>query len=134
MFRNPYADGLIVVVIVLLFFGPKRLPQLGQSLGQGLREFKDVDHRRFVGRRRRRRAARDSTKAAPISRAAPASHDRAGRRRRRRTATALTQLRRQVALTMAKALRPIGHEDRLSIVDHLDELRSRLIVCGASCS
>jgi len=26
-------------------------------------------------------------------------------------------------------LRPIGHEDRLSVVDHLDELRSRLIVC-----
>ena len=32
---------------------------------------------------------------------------------------------------MAKVLRPIGHEDRLSIVDHLDELRSRLIVSGA---
>jgi sec-independent protein translocase protein TatC len=31
---------------------------------------------------------------------------------------------------MAKALRPIGHEDRLSIVEHLDELRSRLVVCG----
>jgi sec-independent protein translocase protein TatC len=31
---------------------------------------------------------------------------------------------------MPKALRPIGHEDRLSVVDHLDELRSRLIVCG----
>ena len=31
---------------------------------------------------------------------------------------------------MPKVLRPIGHEDRLSIVDHLDELRSRLIVCG----
>ena len=29
---------------------------------------------------------------------------------------------------MAKVLRPIGHEDRLSIVDHLDELRSRLFV------
>jgi sec-independent protein translocase protein TatC len=27
-------------------------------------------------------------------------------------------------------LRPIGHEDRLSVVDHLDELRSRLIVCA----
>jgi sec-independent protein translocase protein TatC len=26
-------------------------------------------------------------------------------------------------------LRPIGHEDRLSIVDHLDELRARLFVC-----
>jgi sec-independent protein translocase protein TatC len=32
---------------------------------------------------------------------------------------------------MAKALRPIGHEDRLSIIDHLDELRSRLMVSGA---
>jgi sec-independent protein translocase protein TatC len=30
---------------------------------------------------------------------------------------------------VAKVLRPIGHEERLSIVDHLDELRSRLIVC-----
>src|SRR5579859_3121423 len=28
-----------------------------------------------------------------------------------------------------KVLRPIGHEDRLSMVEHLDELRSRLIVC-----
>jgi sec-independent protein translocase protein TatC len=33
---------------------------------------------------------------------------------------------------MAKVLRPIGHEDRLSIVDHLDELRSRLFVCLAA--
>lgn len=31
---------------------------------------------------------------------------------------------------MAKVLRPIGHDDHLSIVDHLDELRSRLIICG----
>jgi sec-independent protein translocase protein TatC len=29
-----------------------------------------------------------------------------------------------------KALRPIGHNDRLSIVDHLDELRSRMFVCA----
>ena len=29
-------------------------------------------------------------------------------------------------------LRPIGQEDRLSIVDHLDELRSRVIVCVAA--
>ncbi len=29
-------------------------------------------------------------------------------------------------------LRPIGHEDRLSIIDHLDELRSRLLICGAA--
>jgi sec-independent protein translocase protein TatC len=30
---------------------------------------------------------------------------------------------------MPKRLRPISHDQRLSIVDHLDELRSRLIVC-----
>jgi sec-independent protein translocase protein TatC len=32
---------------------------------------------------------------------------------------------------MRAVLRPIGHEDRLSLVDHLDELRNRLIVCAA---
>jgi sec-independent protein translocase protein TatC len=31
---------------------------------------------------------------------------------------------------MASVLRPIGHDERLSIVDHLDELRKRLVVCG----
>jgi sec-independent protein translocase protein TatC len=30
------------------------------------------------------------------------------------------------------AVRPIGHEDRLSLVEHLDELRTRLIVCVAT--
>jgi sec-independent protein translocase protein TatC len=30
---------------------------------------------------------------------------------------------------MATALRPIRHEDRLSLVEHLDELRTRLIIC-----
>jgi len=33
---------------------------------------------------------------------------------------------------MPRVLRPVGHEDRLSIVDHLDELRTRLMVCGAA--
>jgi sec-independent protein translocase protein TatA len=40
-FRSPYADALIVVLVLLLFFGPKRLPALGKSLGTGMREFKD---------------------------------------------------------------------------------------------
>jgi sec-independent protein translocase protein TatA len=30
----------IVLVIALLVFGPKRLPELGRSLGNGIREFK----------------------------------------------------------------------------------------------
>ena len=31
----------IVLVIALIIFGPKRLPDLGRSLGRGMREFKD---------------------------------------------------------------------------------------------
>jgi len=31
---------LVIVVLVLLFFGPSKLPQLGESLGRGIRNFK----------------------------------------------------------------------------------------------
>ena len=34
-------EMLIVLVIALVVFGPKRLPDLGRSLGSGMREFKD---------------------------------------------------------------------------------------------
>ena len=37
---GPLEIGL-VLVIALIVFGPKRLPELGQSLGRGMREFKD---------------------------------------------------------------------------------------------
>ena len=34
--------GLVVILVVaLLVFGPKRLPEIGKSLGKGMREFKD---------------------------------------------------------------------------------------------
>ena len=32
---------IILLVIVLIIFGPKKLPQLGRSLGGGMREFKN---------------------------------------------------------------------------------------------
>ena len=30
----------VVLVIALVIFGPKRLPELGKSMGKGIREFK----------------------------------------------------------------------------------------------
>ena len=32
---------LLVLVVVLLLFGAKRVPELGRSLGSGIREFRD---------------------------------------------------------------------------------------------
>jgi sec-independent protein translocase protein TatA len=32
---------LVLLLIALLVFGPKRLPEMGRSLGRGMREFKD---------------------------------------------------------------------------------------------
>lgn len=33
---------IIVLIIALIVFGPKRLPELGSSLGRGIREFKQT--------------------------------------------------------------------------------------------
>jgi sec-independent protein translocase protein TatA len=43
MFSNigPLEIG-IVLIIALIVFGPKRLPELGSSLGRGIREFKET--------------------------------------------------------------------------------------------
>jgi sec-independent protein translocase protein TatA len=32
---------LLLLLVLLLVFGPKRLPEAGKSLGKGIREFKD---------------------------------------------------------------------------------------------
>ncbi|HVI96788.1 MAG TPA: twin-arginine translocase TatA/TatE family subunit, partial [Anaeromyxobacter sp.] len=37
-----FGEIIVVVAIVLLLFGPKKLPQLGDALGRGIRNFKDA--------------------------------------------------------------------------------------------
>jgi sec-independent protein translocase protein TatA len=32
---------LLLLLVMLLVFGPKRLPEMGRSLGRGIREFKE---------------------------------------------------------------------------------------------
>lgn len=36
-----WQELIIVLLIVLVLFGPKRLPEIGSSLGRGIRGFKD---------------------------------------------------------------------------------------------
>jgi len=35
------AELIVVLVVALIVLGPKRLPEVGRSLGKGIREFKD---------------------------------------------------------------------------------------------
>jgi sec-independent protein translocase protein TatA len=61
---------LIILIIALVVFGPSKLPELGSSLGKGIREFrKTTDEFRDIkaGRqapRRRQRPAADAAGAA----------------------------------------------------------------------
>jgi sec-independent protein translocase protein TatA len=40
MFRNPLTDAVVILIILLLFFGPKRLPMLSRSIGESIKEFR----------------------------------------------------------------------------------------------
>ncbi|HAA11038.1 MAG TPA: twin-arginine translocase TatA/TatE family subunit [Cytophagales bacterium] len=35
-------EVLVIVLVILIFFGAKRIPELARSLGRGMREFKDA--------------------------------------------------------------------------------------------
>ena len=41
MFSPSPGELIVILLVVLIVFGPKRLPDLGQSLGQAMRGFKD---------------------------------------------------------------------------------------------
>ena len=36
-----FPEIVVLLVLALIIFGPKRLPELGKSLGKGIREFKE---------------------------------------------------------------------------------------------
>ena len=73
---------LIVLAILLLVFGPKRLPGLGRQLGSGMREFKDSisgkgdDDSDDEDARPPKAALPASEPAAPPPAATPAAEDR----------------------------------------------------------
>jgi sec-independent protein translocase protein TatA len=36
-----FPELIVLAIVLLLIFGPKRLPEIGRSMGKGMREFKD---------------------------------------------------------------------------------------------
>lgn len=41
MFGLGWAEVIIILIVAVLIFGPKKIPELGSSLGKTLRGFKD---------------------------------------------------------------------------------------------
>jgi len=41
VFGLGWQEILLILVVALVVFGPKKLPEIGSSLGKGLREFKE---------------------------------------------------------------------------------------------
>jgi sec-independent protein translocase protein TatA len=43
MFENIGGSELLVILfVVFIFFGPKKLPEIGKNLGKGIRDFKNA--------------------------------------------------------------------------------------------
>ena len=139
---------IIIFTIALIIFGPRKLPELGKSLGKSLAEFKRASNelkntldeeirieesarRRAPGAAARRRARGADSRATPR----PCHHDdsigtvpRAERQR----------VSRLMALVPFPSVTPGDDDDddpdesddsgsKMSFLEHLDELRKRLI-------
>ena len=111
---------LILLLVLLLVFGPKRLPEMGRQLGKGMREFKDSVTGDSQGRRGRGRPCRRPSRSSPphLPRLSSASGTP--------SPNSSTRMIRRLAP------RRLGTDEEATVVEHLTELRHRLlIVVGA---
>jgi sec-independent protein translocase protein TatA len=63
---------LILVLVLLLVFGPKRIPEIGRGLGKGMREFKDS----VTGKEEKEQKRAALTAATAAEEQAPAARER----------------------------------------------------------
>jgi sec-independent protein translocase protein TatA len=62
-----WPEILLLMVVALLLFGAKRLPEIGRSMGKGMREFKDsLTGREDDDRPELTAAAEDRVSAPPV--------------------------------------------------------------------
>jgi len=76
MFGIGFQEMLIILVVVLIFFGPKRLPDLAKSMGKGIAEFKKASEevKRGIDEAMKEEPAKEENPAA----GAAAPHDPPG--------------------------------------------------------
>ena len=66
-----WPEILIILVVLLLLFGAKRLPEMGRSLGKGMREFKDS----VTGKENEPQQSLPVAPSEPVATAQPREHD-----------------------------------------------------------
>ena len=102
---------LLLGLVALILFGPKRLPEMGRRLGKGLREFKE--------------SVTGDDKA-------PARHRLTSSPPTCRRTTARETETQKASVATACLPRRLGHGQEAALVDHLEELRSRIFVAGGA--
>ena len=118
--------------LALLLFGAKRLPEIGRSLGTGMREFKDSvsGDEKVETRSELPPPVAGCTGPPAEATPAPAAPARPPRRARNRTVSYRLRLGSDGRRVPRPRLpRRLDHGEEASLVEHLDELRQRLFVC-----
>ena len=62
-----YGQILIIVFVVLLLFGGRKIPELMRGLGRGVKEFKDAMNTDYSAEERKKDSAQKSDNETPLS-------------------------------------------------------------------